>query len=363
MKKLLILILVLSLILLSGCKPVSDVEKAIDEIGTVTLDSLPAIQHAETLYQALPASSRAQVSNADVLFAAREEYDRQAAIVQAAVDAIHAIGFVSLDSDNAITQARAAYDALAAEGLTSYAADVLPILEAAEGDFARVFTKAMYEEAQKLYDRKDYANAEETLAVAIARFPHASMIPECKILAGNAAALRARAALIVRDYETAMAALLRCKENYSQTEEFQKAWDAAMVELSYIRPTNGRVFSNSIGSAYGKLTVNAFEQDACIKVESLDHPGKYAMFYVRANESASLYLPEGRYTAKYTYGPYWYGESAMFGESATFTEFDDVFELTIEHSSGTVTYTAITVTLYSVINGNLGTTTISPSDF
>lgn len=363
-RKLLALILALSMLLtLSGCDAVSKTEDAIAQIGTVTMESLSAIQSAELLYEALTTTEKVKVENADVLKAARAEYDRLAAAVQAAVDAINDIGFVDLESGDAIDLARQAYDALEADGLTGYAATVLPVLETAEADYARLYTAAKYEEALALYERGDYEHAESTLALVIARFPDQEQIPACKELAANAAALLAKAEYIAGQLESAVTILRRCEADYGVTEESTKTWDLVLAQLAYIRPTNGRVFTNSVGSAYGQFTVNASEQDACVKLESVSDPSKYVLFFVRANESASVYIPDGEYIAKYTTGEFWYGQDVMFGADAAYTKADDVFTFTTSRDGNYVRYATVTITLYSVVGGNLGTDTISAGDF
>ena len=90
---------------------------AIDAIGTVTLDSGAAIAAARDAYDALTEEEKALVSNYAVLTAAEEELARlQQAADQAAADEvkakIDAIGTVTLDSAAAIANTRDAYDAL-----------------------------------------------------------------------------------------------------------------------------------------------------------------------------------------------------------------------------------------------------------
>ena len=94
---------------------------AIDAIGTVTLDSGAAIAAARDAYDALTEEEKALVSNYAVLTAAEEELARlQQAADQAAADEvkakIDAIGTVTLDSGAAIAAARDAYDALPEDG-------------------------------------------------------------------------------------------------------------------------------------------------------------------------------------------------------------------------------------------------------
>ena len=95
-----------------------DITTLIAAIGTVSLDSQDAIAQARAAYDALTDAQKALVSNYNLLTAAEEKLAQlqQDAQDQAAADAviakINAIGSVSLNSQDAIAQARAAYDAL-----------------------------------------------------------------------------------------------------------------------------------------------------------------------------------------------------------------------------------------------------------
>ena len=93
---------------------VHDVEQKIAAIGTVTLDSEEAIQAARAAYDALSDQRKAQVSNYDVLLAAEKQLaqlqDEAVAHVEKLIDAIGQP--VIPASRAAVEAARAAYDAL-----------------------------------------------------------------------------------------------------------------------------------------------------------------------------------------------------------------------------------------------------------
>ena len=87
------------------------VEKLIDAMGTVTLDSEEAIKAARDAYDALTDAQKALVGNYQTLLDAEAKLaDLQAA--DAVEKLIDAIGTVTLDSEEAIKAARGAYDAL-----------------------------------------------------------------------------------------------------------------------------------------------------------------------------------------------------------------------------------------------------------
>ena len=90
---------------------VNNVIEKIDAIGEVTLASEEAITAARAAYEALTEAQQAQVTNYDKLTAAEARLtDLKAA--KAVDDLIDAIGEVTLESEETITAARAAYEAL-----------------------------------------------------------------------------------------------------------------------------------------------------------------------------------------------------------------------------------------------------------
>ena len=99
---------------LTDLKAAKAVDDMIDAIGEVTADSGEAVQAARAAYDALTDAQKAEVKNYDVLTAAERRLANLQAILPVE-DMIDAIGEVTLDSENAIQAARAAYDALTEE--------------------------------------------------------------------------------------------------------------------------------------------------------------------------------------------------------------------------------------------------------
>ena len=99
---------------LADLKAAKAVDDQIDAIGEVTADSGEAVQAARAAYDALTDAQKAEVKNYDVLTAAERRLANLQAILPVE-DKIDAIGEVTLDSENAIQAARAAYDALTEE--------------------------------------------------------------------------------------------------------------------------------------------------------------------------------------------------------------------------------------------------------
>ena len=87
------------------------------------------------------------------------------------------------------------------------------------------------------------------------------------------------------------------------------------------------------------------------------------LFYVRAGDTYTVYVPDGSYVVKYTTGEYWFGLDSLFGRNATFTQADDIFTFETTTSGGYIYYDSITITLYTVVDGNLETNDISADEF
>ena len=103
--------------LVSSQTKIANCIAAIDAIGTVTLNSGDAITNAENLYAALTAAEKLQVTNYSTLTAARSTYNALVASqtkVNNVIAAINAIGTVTINSGDAITNAENLYAALTA---------------------------------------------------------------------------------------------------------------------------------------------------------------------------------------------------------------------------------------------------------
>ena len=103
MKKLFILFALASVLLCSGCKSkaVQAAEDAIAAIGTVSLESLPAIVEAESLLEGLSDSDRSRVTGTETLAAARASYEK----ILAVKNKIDTLGSVTLYSEPDIQSA------------------------------------------------------------------------------------------------------------------------------------------------------------------------------------------------------------------------------------------------------------------
>ena len=111
---------------------ITAVEKLINDIGAVTLDSKDLVEAAENAFNALVKEEQDRVANKATLTEARANYDKAVLQdkAQQVIAAIDAIGTVTVDSKKAITDARSAYNKLTSE--EKELVTNLTVLEAAE---------------------------------------------------------------------------------------------------------------------------------------------------------------------------------------------------------------------------------------
>lgn len=344
---------------------ITAVESSISDIGTVRLESEAKIETAEALYANLSQKNQTKVDNYGKLVEARKEYDRLTGAVEQAKAAIDAIGTVTADSGDAIAAARSAYDALEADGLTKYLKDRYPVLQEAETVYTEL---CAFNEAQALYENGNYAKAAETARNFIQNHPQSAYVPDAHDLAANCGVMAAQSAFEAGALEKAIAELDASNEQYqneSRPAAYTQLRQKVEAELEKIRPENGKVFyDKGVTGGYSKFTVKASSgSDAYVKLENIKDPNKYAIFYVRAGSSASIKVKEGHYNAKYVTGPYWFGEDKLFGSSSSYTKADKPVEFNLRYEGSYVYYSQITITLYSVLGGNLSTSDISPDQF
>lgn len=148
-------------------KSADAIEGKINAIGTVKLDSEPAITSARTAYDSADPAVQEKVENFDTLTKAEKDYsalkeadEADAEAAKAVDDKIAAIGTVTAESSDAVTAARTAYDSLNdnAQGKVTKYAD----LEKAEADL--ITAKAEAERAKEIAEAEARAKAEAEAA-------------------------------------------------------------------------------------------------------------------------------------------------------------------------------------------------------
>ena len=189
------------------------VEKLIDAIGTVTLDSEEAIKAARGAYDALTEEQKAQVGNYQILLDAEAKLaDLKAA--DAAEKLIDAIGTVTLDSEEAIKAARGAYDALTEEQ-KAQVGNYQTLLDAE----AKLADLQAADAVEKLIDAIGTVTLDSEEAIKAARDAYDALTDAQKELVGNYQTLL--------DAEAKLAQLKKDAEKPSQPEQPAKPGEDA----------------------------------------------------------------------------------------------------------------------------------------
>jgi len=81
--------------------------------------------------------------------------------------------------------------------------------------------------------------------------------------------------------------------------------------------------------------------------------------FVHGGSTVQIDVPLGTYIVKYAAGTKWYGYKHLFGPETSYSKADETFRF--ERNGYQVT--GYTITLYTVLHGNLQTSTIRPEDF
>ena len=193
---------------LADLKAVDAVEKLIDAIGTVTLDSEEAIKAARGAYDALTDAQKEQVGNYQTLLDAEAKLaDLQAA--DAVEKLIDAIGTVTLDSEEAIKAARGAYDALT-DAQKELVGNYQTLLDAE----VKLADLQAADAVEKLIDAIGTVTLDSEEAIKAARDAYDALTEEQKELVGNYQTLL--------DAEAKLAQLKKDAEKPSQPEQPEK---------------------------------------------------------------------------------------------------------------------------------------------
>ena len=183
-------------------------EKLIDAIGTVTLDSEEAIKAARGAYDALTEEQKAQVGNYQTLLDAEAKLaDLQAA--DAVEKLIDAIGTVTLDSEETIKAARDGYDALT-DAQKAQVGNYQTLLDAE----AKLADLQAADAVEKLIDAIGTVTLNSEEAIKAARDAYDALTDAQKELVGNYQTLL--------DAEAKLAQLKKDAEKPSQPEQPEK---------------------------------------------------------------------------------------------------------------------------------------------
>lgn len=360
------------MILLTACQPSEKkVMEAIDAIGTVTMASLEQIESAEALYNELEEADREKVANRNVLEEARKEYDRQEALINEAIKAVDRIGIIALSSETRIAAAREAYElALPYDCNGALQSSEEALMSAQKRYNQRVEdAQTVLEEANKLYEAGEYVPIEEMLSPYIAELPKGEQKTAFANTVMKSLCAEAQALYEDSDSMNALKTLKRCYtyKGHCDTElevQSDQLTETITNELKKKTPKNGAILDRTYGAGRNTIEVTAGPMDTCAKLQLVDDPEKYIVFFIRANETVKLNLLNGNYVFKYTCGPVWYDEVNMFGSDATFIE-----EFTVElagytsQETYTMYYHYVETELQYGYTYDWGMQNISPEDF
>lgn len=359
-----VVVAVVAVVMGMGSAAVTKVEEAIAAIGTVNLESQDEILAAESLYEDLSAGNQKKVENRDTLFAARSEYDRQAAAVAEVEEAINAISSpVTLKSGDSVKKARKLYDALEADlkdNVTNYAT-----LKSKEEAYTELYNEEqagiLYAKALKDYEAGNYDAVADTIDELLEGHPGTSVDGDARTLGADSLAQLVQTAITENRLEEAMN-LLTQAEQYKITDATAAARDKLVTRLNSNRPANGKMFRVTTAQGYCKMVITAEGSDVCIKLISKESSDQYALYYIREGETFSMYLKDGAYTMHYAYGDYWYGEETLFGENGSYKKVNHDFELNTSYSGWTITYEYYEFTL-NTVSSDMNETTITREQF
>lgn len=130
-------------------------------------------------------------------------------------------------------------------------------------------------------------------------------------------------------------------------------------------PTGTRIEGDNGTGGHGKLTVeNGTTEDAVVRVSDATTDQTVRWFFVKAHNSAHLSrIPQGSYRLTYTTGLNWVESDDAFSWQPTYNEFERTLDYAEQRNSEGVQYHTISVSLNSVLFGNVRTRTITREEF
>lgn len=336
--------------------------EAIDGLGKITMESLDTINDTQKLLDKLTDSERKWVKNQDTLTQAQKEYKRLEDSIQTAKDALDAVETpITVNSRASINKAREAFDALKADNLTGYVQEEEEILSNFENLWADEYALSQIAAGEELDKQGQYAEAMEAFYDVMDNYPSRKL--EASERAAETLENWAQACYDGKDYESTGDRLEEAKRRGLSSDGLSAMEQKLEKKLASIRPTNGKTIKKSIDWGYGEFKVTAGDQDLCYKLENLDNPEKYAVIFVRKNETATIKVKDGRYMMKYTVGDTWYGNEEMFGRTAQYAKINEVVEYETTRSGSWVYYSSQSIDLSEHSIGDPGIPAISGSQW
>ena len=255
---------------------IAEVDALIDAIGDVTLESEEAITAARKAYDALSDAQKAQVKGLSTLEAAEAKLAELKAEAEAAAavdEKIAAIGEVTLTSEEAIKAAREAYDALtdAQKKLVTKLAD----LEAAEKKLEELKKAASDADVAAAMDEQIAKIGEVTLdseeTIAAARKAYDALTDDQKALV------------------TKLSDLEAAEKKLEELKEAKEAEEAAKAEVELAVTNNLKMFK------VVKAVLNTKEDGSKVLVFSLSGSGYANLFKGTYEEACAAGLDESKW--------------------------------------------------------------------
>lgn len=317
------------------------VEKAIDDIGFVTLGSEEQIEKAEQMYWELSDWERKFVGNYDDLLLARGRLGELEQIVKAAQSAIDALPeSITLDSGPALIAASQAYDAARTAVVHDRVAGYDKVYMGIQ-----TYSQLAVERGDQLMQQRRFPEAYQMYEIVWTNFPNSDYGGRAYYGCRDAGVCYADLLYSSGDLKAALDTLNAVEANFVSSEESTALREKINQRLLEQRPGSGEAFHNTIGWGYGELTVLTTIRDVCVKLENMDDPSKYVMFYVRAGDEVLVPVADGSYRFKYAVGENWFDEENLFGDSTLCKMSSSVFLFATYNDSDGMYYPTIQVNI------------------
>lgn len=130
-------------------------------------------------------------------------------------------------------------------------------------------------------------------------------------------------------------------------------------------PNGSRIAPDVGTTGYGELEVqNGTDEDAELSLYDSGTEQRVRAVYVEARHSVRMHgIPTGIYELAYTHGLDWVGDDDFRCGDQDYAQFERQFTFTEEKNQEGIQYKAITVTLHTVVGGNVRTKRVPRQEF
>ena len=348
---------------LNVAQAAGEIDALIDAIGEVTLENGESVNAAREAYDIAEEEIKAEVTKLPILIEAEEKLIYLGKKVQAEeMDALIAtLGTITPESEEAVREVRDRFEQLPED--IRMLVETADIIDKAEYALQGLKDKAASAQIKKYVDDKKYDDAIAFAEEYIGDRKAEDVQGGVIKNAVKAYVAKANALMKKSGYEAAEKLLTECRERYPSADmtDVNKALNT--LKKAITEPANGKVFTAKAKGGYCTLKLNAGDSPVFVKIINEKDPDSFVSIYVRANKSATVHIKNGDYILKYATGSKWYGSRDLFGTDTRFYSADTTLEMTTSRSGNYIYYQQYTITLYTVAGGNLSTSAISSEDF